>query len=260
MHYLSNNPNYLEPLTNDQTNQNNRIMKKFYTLILLTTLNFSFGQDPQLFNTTWYLQDVIVNGNSNIPPNSNMYLYFTSPTSFYTQACTSMSSSVIFDNNNTNFSASNYTYTLDMCFDAAAQTYQDIYFPFFSSGTSSGNIPTFNFTYTVSESENIKTLIITSSVNQQAIYSNINLSNDSFDKEVFSFYPNPSEDFIDINLNNAFTNNTTLEIYNEIGILHKTETLTATTARIDIKNLPSGIYFVKITTEKGTTVKKLIKK
>ncbi|MDD3003587.1 T9SS type A sorting domain-containing protein [Flavobacterium sp.] len=235
-------------------------MKKLYTLILLASLNFSFAQDPQLFQNFWFLQNVIIDGVDNFPPNSNMYLNFDSATYFHTKACNTMAGQVAFENNFTNFSASNYTFTLDMCLDTAAENYQNTYFPFFGEENGTSPSTTYNFTYTITEALGLKTLIITSEFNQQAIYTDIILSKQQFEKEAFSFYPNPSEDFIEINLNNTLTNNTTLDIYNNIGILHKTEKLTANTTQIYISNLASGIYFLKITSENGISVKKLIKK
>lgn len=235
-------------------------MKKLYTLILLVTLNFSFAQDPQLFQNFWFLQNLIVDGVDNIPPNSNMNLNFDSPTNFYTKGCNTISGTVTFENNTTNFSATPLAISLDFCLDTAAENYQNTYFAFFGWGNVTNPSTPYNFTYTITEALGLKTLTITSEFNQQAIYTDIVLSKQQFDKETFSFYPNPSEDFIEINLKNTLTSNTTLEIYNNIGILQKTEKLTITTSRIDTQNLASGIYFLKITTENGTSVKKLIKK
>lgn len=235
-------------------------MKKLYTLILLATLNLSFAQDPQIFNTSWYLHNVIVNGVDNIPPNPNMNISFLTPTNLYADACNSLFGSVVFENNTTHFSGSNYGITLNICQDADAAIYQETYFSVFLDGVDSGSPWTSYFTYSISETEGVKTLIINSAFNKQAVYKTVTLSNQQLNKESFSFYPNPSEDFIEINLNTYLTNNTTLEIYNETGIIHKTEKLSVPQARIDTKDLASGIYFLKISNQNGTTVKKLIKK
>lgn len=234
-------------------------MKKLYILILIATLNFSFAQDPQIFNNTWYLHNVIVNGEDTIPPNSNMILMF-SPTNLSANACNGLFGPVVFENNTTQFSFSNYSITLNLCEDADAAIYQEIYFPVFTDGIDTSPAFTSYFTYSISETEGVKTLIINSAFNKQAVYSDVALSTSQFNKESFSFYPNPSEDFIEINLNNSFSKSTALEIYNNIGILQKTEHLTNTITQVDINNLATGIYFLKITSETGTSVKKLIKK
>jgi hypothetical protein len=132
-----------------------------------------------------------------------------------------------------------------------------MYFLFFSIGNGSNPV---NFTYSIIDLNSTLTLIVNSPFNKQAVYGNAILSDEQYDNVSFNFYPNPSEDFIEINLKNTLTNNTTLEIYNEIGTLHKTEKITATKTQIDTNDLASGIYFLKITSGNGTSVKKLIKK
>lgn len=235
-------------------------MKKFYTIILLATLNFSFAQDPLLFNTTWYLHNVVVNGVDNIPPTSNMNLHFFTPTDLTTDACNIMFGSVAFENNTNQFSFSNYAITLNFCNNTELAIYQEIYFPVFIDGVDSGPPWSSYLTYSISEFEGIKTLIINSAFNKQAIYKNVMLSKERFKSTDFSFYPNPSEDSIEINIHDAFSKNTVLEIYNELGILCKTENLISDKTRMELRDFGSGIYFLKIKTNEGTTVKKLIKK
>lgn len=232
-------------------------MKKIYILILLATLNFSFAQDPQILNNTWYLKYITVNGVPNYPPNPNITLNFNSSNSFITYPCNYLAGSVLFENNYTNFSTSDCVISLMICPDETLGSFENLYFPFFAGNSS---INPANFTYGIIDLGGYLTLFINSEFNEQAMYGNNPLSTQQFNKESFSFYPNPSADYIQINLNTTLTNNTTLEIYNNIGILQKTEKLTTTTSQIDIKNLASGIYFLKITTLNGITVKKLIKK
>jgi hypothetical protein len=235
-------------------------MKKLCTLILLATVHFSFAQDPLLFNNTWHLLFVTANDVTHYPPNPNMYMNFDSPTSLHTNACNTMTGQVVFENNYTNFSASNYSYSLDMCFDTAAENFQNIYFPFFDSSTGTSPATQQNFTYSIVFLGETVTLFINSEFNQQAVYGSEPLSTPPFNKESFSIYPNPSEDFIKIKLNNSPSKKTTLDIYNNIGILQKSEQLTDSTTQINISNLAAGVYFLKITSETGTSVKKLTKK
>jgi hypothetical protein len=235
-------------------------MKKLYTLILLATLHFSFAQNPQLFSNTWYLHHVIVNGVTHYPPNPYMSLNFSSPTSFYTTACNTLAGTANFENNFTHFSATDYTITLEICEDAAAGSYQNTYFNFFGWGNGTSTTTPNNFTYSIIDLSGLLTLFINSEFNQQAVYSNVMLSDERFDTVDFSFYPNPAEDYIAINLNNTVANNTSIVIYDKLGVLCKTATLLSDETRIDVRDLSSGIYFLKIKTSKGTTIKKLIKK
>ena len=234
-------------------------MKKFHILLMLTIVNLSFSQDSRIFENVWHLTNVIVNGANNIPPNGNMNLNFTSPTNFSAYACNTMYASVTFENNNTNFSASNYAYTLNICSNPLAGNYQNIYFPFFLDGNNANHLTVYNFTYSISELSGVRTLIINSMFNQQAVYSSSMLSNDNFEKLNFSFSPNPSKDYLEINLNNGFKENTIVEFYNEIGQICKTANLKNDNAKIEINNLSNGIYIVKIKTENEVLTKKFVK-
>jgi hypothetical protein len=233
-------------------------MKKFYALLMLTIVNVSFSQDSRIFQNVWYLTNIIVNGVSNIPPNGDMYIDFR-PTNFTVKACTTMYGSVNFGNNNTSFSASNYLYTLDLCPNPPADNYQSIYFPFFHDGIYANLSAVYNFTYNISESLGVKTLTINSMFNQQAVYSSVSLANDNFEKLDFSFFPNPSKEYLEINLNNGFTENAIAEFYNEIGQICKTTNLNSNKTKIEIKDLSNGIYIVKIKTKNEVLTKKFIK-
>jgi hypothetical protein len=233
-------------------------MKNIYTFLMLIIVNLSFSQDARIFENVWYLTNVIVNGVNNIPPSANMNINFTSPTNFYAYSCNTMYASVVFENNNTNFSASNYMYTLDICNNSQAENYQNIYFSFFLDGNNPNPSTVNNFNYTITELLGVKTLTINSMFNQQAIYSSVMLSNDNFEKLDFSFSPNPSKDYIVINLNNKFTENIIVEIYNEIGQICKTSNLNHNN-KIEINNLPCGIYIIKIKAENEILTKKFIK-
>ncbi len=235
-------------------------MKKIYTLLIITIVNLSFSQDSRIFENVWHLTNIIVNGVNNIPPNGNMNINFVSPTNFYAYACNTMYSPVVFENNNTNFSASNYAYTLDFCNNPQAGNYQDnIYFPFFLEGNNPNPTAVYNFTYNITELLGVRTLTINSMFNQQAIYSSVTLSNDSFEKLDFSFSPNPSKNYLEINLNNGYTENTIAEFYNEIGQICKTANLNKNKTKIEINNLSNGIYIIKIKTENEVLTKKFVK-
>ena len=76
----------------------------------------------------------------------------------------------------------------------------------------------------------------------------------------FTFYPNPMHDNITINyvlLNKSVT----LQIFNMLGenvAMFKLEK-NSTSTNIDIANLPSGVYSVRLGNEKGWLVKRLVK-
>ncbi len=76
--------------------------------------------------------------------------------------------------------------------------------------------------------------------------------------ESISVYPNPAGDILNISLN-ADTESQ-IYLYNVLGILLKTETVTATTAKIDISMLSPGSYTVVMQNELGSFTKQIIKK
>lgn len=82
------------------------------------------------------------------------------------------------------------------------------------------------------------------------------LSNEDFDMEHISLYPNPSEDFFHIN--NAEGYNILVHDITGRTILNKMSI--SNTETIDVRTLDAGVYFVEIYNETNSTVKKLIVK
>ena len=71
------------------------------------------------------------------------------------------------------------------------------------------------------------------------------------------FYPNPTRGRLFIEVRNI--NNAKLNIYNLLGKMQFSQTLTRMTNTIDIEKLPTGIYLMNIISDEGTTSKKIIK-
>jgi len=83
------------------------------------------------------------------------------------------------------------------------------------------------------------------------------LSTQDFDfGTYFTLYPNPAKDVLNIQTKQDLPINS-IEIYNQLGqiVLAVTNTITS----IDVTDLASGTYFVKINTEKGSTNAKFMK-
>jgi hypothetical protein len=83
------------------------------------------------------------------------------------------------------------------------------------------------------------------------------LNNQSFEfSSHFKLYPNPVKDVLNIQSKQGLIVNS-MEIYNQLGQIVMAVANTAN--RVDISNLASGIYFVKVNTDKGTSNTKFIK-
>ena len=78
--------------------------------------------------------------------------------------------------------------------------------------------------------------------------------------ESITVYPNPSSTTIIIGLSHTTAiKNTFLTIYNLKGQELITSQITGPKTQIDISNLLSGVYFVKVVGEKGLQVGKFVK-
>lgn len=82
--------------------------------------------------------------------------------------------------------------------------------------------------------------------------------------EQFQLYPNPFKDHITLDFNLLETKNMTIQLYNLAGQLVQNDTqitLQAGTNQLKIPtpSLINGLYFIKITTDNGTIVRKVIK-
>src|SRR5690606_7691051 len=85
-----------------------------------------------------------------------------------------------------------------------------------------------------------------SSIDESALFSNMKL------------YPNPASDVINLEIS-QLKGKATLELTGVDGRLVITKSLSATHDQLSIAKLPSGIYFIKITTEESTVVRKIVK-
>ncbi|MCD8518668.1 MAG: T9SS type A sorting domain-containing protein, partial [Flavobacterium sp.] len=83
------------------------------------------------------------------------------------------------------------------------------------------------------------------------------LSTQDFDfGTYFTLYPNPAKDVLNIQAKQDLKINS-IEIYNQLGQIVMASTNTLNT--IDVSNLASGTYFVKINTQKGSANVKFVK-
>ena len=95
-------------------------------------------------------------------------------------------------------------------------------------------------------------------LNEIENYEDITSINDNDDVNV-NIYPNPVDDRLYIEtLTQTLTQ--TIEIYDIYGRRQQLSAISHQPSVIDVSNLNSGIYFVKISTEEGDIVKRIIKK
>ncbi len=83
------------------------------------------------------------------------------------------------------------------------------------------------------------------------------LSNPNFiaDKSIV-MYPNPANDFININCDNVINQ---IELFDIQGRLLQTSVENKNTTNLNLSDKSNGVYFIRVTTEKGLKVEKIIK-
>ena len=80
----------------------------------------------------------------------------------------------------------------------------------------------------------------------------------TFKNPLFSLYPNPAADIVTLNIDGTSSADITLNIYNVLGALVKTEMLFHNQQQIDISDLKNGIYIFEIKSKELTGKHKLI--
>lgn len=91
-----------------------------------------------------------------------------------------------------------------------------------------------------------------------AIEDLLGTNTNSISTKDFSVYPNPSKGLV--NVTNTDTNINSIEISDLNGRVVKTvNSIDATNAQVNITDLSTGVYMMKIVSDKGTTTKKVIK-
>jgi len=83
--------------------------------------------------------------------------------------------------------------------------------------------------------------------------------NEFIDGNLVSIYPNPAKDFMTIDLATDFTEGATMHIINAFGEIVLTEKAISNSTTLKTENLPNGIYFIKVESKNGSTIKKFIK-
>ncbi|MBQ1819679.1 MAG: T9SS type A sorting domain-containing protein, partial [Bacteroidales bacterium] len=74
-----------------------------------------------------------------------------------------------------------------------------------------------------------------------------------------NLYPNPAKEYVDIRVDGDL-NVTMMEVYDVYGKLINTVNVIDNPTRINVSSLANGMYFVRVTTEKGMVTKTFVKR
>ncbi len=224
-------------------------MKTILYILLFNFSAISFAQDPILFETDWFLMDLIVDGaNVTIPNNGeigNIPLDFIQ-IGFSTQPCNLLNMEIE-DLTNSDFTTSRAVIYEYNCSFPDTYYFEEVYFMDFFHFDMMGL--TFNYALEIGANDT-RMLTITNIEGDIAIYGNAALSVDDSPAAKVSIYPNPVKDKLFLSTKSAL-GNLKIKIFNIEGKLLSTQiTDLKSQTSIDVSSLKSGIYFLYI--EDGT--------
>jgi len=220
----------------------------------------------QTWGYDWRLNSMNINGNfySFDTPNQDfgeITAVFNYDGSFETEICGNLQGKFTIGNDNGAqgflFNCGNISSTLISCDTAESTTIQDLYFSFFTSN----NEEILLLDYTIIDGQTgpceAEVFQLSNSTGDYLEFSSCSLLNvEENKKPSLSFYPNPTDGV----LNLSFFNNQQI---NQIQVLDMNGKLvknyTQTNKQIDISELPSGIYFLKLNLLGKSLVKKIVK-
>ena len=238
-------------------------------LILFLGMSLScLAQDSQLFQNTWYLHNLNINTQNNVPPinsevmsisltlntnnlNTNNYNYFSS------WVCESLGGEVDYDDVNQNFMFTSLAQTLGGgCYQTSNANYESLYFNYYFNNV---NNP---FEYSIlSNSDGSKTLTVTNFSGDKAVYGSVVLSLQEYSINGFSVSPNPVLDELFIS-EIAGLSNFSIAVFNingkQVLSLNRSD-LSANS--LNVEKLSKGLYFILFEDKLGRiAMKKFIKK
>jgi hypothetical protein len=221
-----------------------------FTIVYSTAL-FAQEADPDLFQT-WYLQSVFASDAtpepyivSEIEPPINPTLTIQSDLTFSaTAACNLLPGSFASINEET-FETNAVGTSFALCGYDVHEAFEIEYREFL-------NIMTF---YSISSNENGMTLTIGTPIFGEAIFNNFPLSLTEPTIAAFEVFPNPSNSVIHINSKDKII--LSIELFSSIG--ERVEVVSDNFDTIDISHLSKGLYYLKVHTESGTVMKRVLR-
>jgi hypothetical protein len=215
-----------------------------------------YAQDPQLFENTWYLNNLVIEGNNNpAPSNSELngiqLIFSEMPTvNLITYACDILDGELAFDQINPMFSFIQYGIVFfGNCIFQPNIDYSNLYFSFFE------NEINFPFSYEVTMANGIRFLSITNEAGDQAFYADEGLSIKDQNAVKLGVSPNPFTDKLNISLDQGEI--VEIQVYNLLG--KEVFQQKGNSQEVYVEDLSSGVYFLRVFTDRGSRTKKIIK-
>lgn len=226
-------------------------MKKFILIFAITFMAKTHAQDPQLFENTWYLQKVVIDSEEHLPPSNDevnfvgLNFYESGFNDFFTTVCNNFTGSLIYDNVIQNFIFNEFAITLLECDIQENGLFEGLYFGFYLNEIEEP----FPYTITI-DGNNNKMLVITNLNGDEAFYGDQLLTNRDFSNTIFSIYPSPVKEELNLKSLSNGTGNLEIKIYDLTGKL-LISTFSKTDTTINMGNLKQGLYFIVVENSQG---------
>ncbi len=234
----------------------NTIYKTVFLCILCVSYNAHAVQnDPNVvLDTEWFLHSLNIDGEEIIPPINEevqfINLFFDQgnpeeePPFLITSVCNEIISTSGVSSDELLIIAENPSPLID-CQLQENIDFDALYFDFLATTT------LFPYELLI-EGENLQLTLIAPN-GDQAVYRNEVLAIEESIPVIFTIYPNPVQDFLYINTPDILRQE--VSVYNSLG---KEVKKVSSQDFIDVKGLSKGIYFIIITSDQGSAVKKII--
>jgi hypothetical protein len=218
------------------------------------------AQDPRLFENTWYLEKMIIDGVELENPGGtnlviNIFFYNEPDPDFqiYSPSCNQGYSTDSITYSNTEFSLlDNLIFLGDTCGIPVWDEYVDTHAAYYIGIAVPP--PYGPFTYSIESVNSYFRLTVENTDGDTAFYNSILLHIPSFEDVEFTLFPNPADTTLFIDTPQEVVQ---VLIYSVQG--QKVMHMNNPSKEIDVSALDPGMYFVQIETSQGKLVKKLIK-
>ena len=239
-------------------------MKKLYTLLFSLLFLLGFSQTySSLMNINWKIDKIEKNSTNYFPPLNNGYGIFSEGFDTFNNSqhftlnsglYNSVGGRITWGDNYFNIPAISFTLGIyEGENEQAVKFFDSLIYEFYTGNQNQQNTEKYYYVY--SESNGGKNLVISRSNGDKIFYSDKILSASDVSKPKISVYPNPASDVIKIE---KLKPNSSLELTDSSGKLVRTiSNIKSDKTEINVKNLPSGIYYLKVD---GQSVQKIIKK
>lgn len=232
-------------------------MKRLLIYIILISIGSNaIGQDPELIDNEWYLEKVIIDGETIFPPYFPFEpkvgrIYFEID-GMAKEFCDIRGCEASYDPNENIFMLGECVLLPGSCDRPEYIIFAGIYDSIFYEE----NNPINPFAYVLElGSDGILVLTITNAQGNQAIFGNKFLSTAEIISEKIKIYPNPSSS--KIFLKSQKNTITKIELHTMLG--ESIQTLNNYVDSVDLSHLATGVYLLRIYTEHGSAIKKVIK-